>query len=254
MATIDPALEPVLSALVRGLRELGVPFCVVGALVPQLLLDTKPTSRTNDADVVVFVPDVAAFDAVKKGLASNFSETPVPHRLRYAPGGLVDLLPYSHDLAPNGTLRLPPDLVLNMAGFDRVLEAAVEVRLDSGSVVPVTPLSLYALLKLVAYTDRTQQKDIEAVEHVLRFYADDDDRRWGLEHGDTLVDYDYGPAYLLGLDGAPFLDAALRRTLHPLLADLAEGSTVPPRAERDDYDWRPRREDLFHWYRLGLGL
>ena len=119
MATIDPALEPVLSALVRGLRELGVPFCVVGALVPQLLLDTKPTSRTNDADVVVFVPDVAAFDAVKRGLAvSKFSETTISHRLRYAPGGLVDLLPYSHDLAPDGMLRLPPDLILNMAGFD----------------------------------------------------------------------------------------------------------------------------------------
>ncbi len=60
MATIDPALEPALSALVRGLRELGVPFCVVGALVPQLLLDTTPTSRTNDADVVKSVARIPA--------------------------------------------------------------------------------------------------------------------------------------------------------------------------------------------------
>ena len=39
MPRIEPALPSVLSDLDRGLRELGVPFAIVGALVPELLLE-----------------------------------------------------------------------------------------------------------------------------------------------------------------------------------------------------------------------
>ena len=39
MPRIEPALLAVLSDLDRGLRELGVPFAIVGALVPELLLE-----------------------------------------------------------------------------------------------------------------------------------------------------------------------------------------------------------------------
>lgn len=254
MPGVDPALEPVLAAVVQRLRALDVPFCIIGALVPELLLETKPDVRTNDADVVVLVADLAAFDAVKQGLVdTGFSETKIPHRLTCREGGLLDILPYSRELAADGTLRLPPNSVLNMAGFDRVVGAAVQVTLDSGLVVPVAPLPLYALLKLVAYTDRKAEKDLAAVEHVLRHYAEDDDRRWGLEHDDELVEYDYSSAYLLGKDGTEFTGPDLIAVVQPLLGTLSEGSTAAsPR--HDDDDWKPRRENLFLWYRAGLGV
>lgn len=260
MPSADPALEPALTALVEGLRALSVRFCIVGALVPELLLETKPDTRTNDADAVVLVADLAAFDAVKQDLASSgFSKTRMPHRLTYQDGGIVDILPYSQELAPDGTLRLPPDMVLNMAGFDRVIGAAVQVTLDSGLVVPVAPLALFALLKLVAYTDRKAEKDLAAVEHLLRHYAEDDDRRWGLEHRGELVEYDYGPAYLLGKDGTTFMGPDLVKVLQPLLATLsdeARASGGVRARDDDDHDdeWKPRREDLFLWYRRGLEL
>ena len=59
MPRIEPALLPVVSDLARGLRELGVPFGVVGALVPELLLDARPARMTNDADVAVVVASLA---------------------------------------------------------------------------------------------------------------------------------------------------------------------------------------------------
>lgn len=259
MPSVDPALEPVLTALVRGLQAPGIPFCVIGALALELLLETKPAVRTNDADAVVLVDDLAAFDAVKQGLASSgFSKTRLAYRLTHKDGGIVDILPYSRQLAPDGTLRLPPDLVLNMAGFDRVVAAAVPVTLDSGLVVPVAPLPLYALLKLVAYTDRKAEKDLAAVEHLLRHYADDDDRRWGLEHRGELVEYDYGPAYLLGKDGTQFLGPDLVEVLQPLLATLTDrdgdSGAVPHRDDDHEDQWKPRREDLFLWYGRGLDV
>ena len=39
MARIEPTLLPVVADLERGLRELGVPFGIVGALVPELLAE-----------------------------------------------------------------------------------------------------------------------------------------------------------------------------------------------------------------------
>lgn len=42
MARIDPTLLPIVVDLERGLRALGVPFGIVGALVPELLLDARP--------------------------------------------------------------------------------------------------------------------------------------------------------------------------------------------------------------------
>lgn len=50
-----PLLETVL-ALADGLDHAGVSYCLIGAVVPELLLTTPPVRRTNDADVVRVVP------------------------------------------------------------------------------------------------------------------------------------------------------------------------------------------------------
>jgi predicted nucleotidyltransferase len=265
MPSLDPHIEALTASLAAGLRALDVPFCVVGALVPELLLETRPESRTNDADVVVLVPDLAAFDALKRELEEKpyeFKPTAVPHRLERRAGGFADVLPYSGGLAPDGRLRLGDDRVMNVAGFDRVIGAAIGVRLDSGLELPVAPLPLYVLLKLVAYSDRKMTKDLEGVEHVLRHYASDDDRLWGLAYEGALVEYDYGPAYLLGIDGREYLGPELIQTLSAVLGVLVVADARVATTERAvDYDdvggkeaWKPSFERLLFWYRRGLGL
>lgn len=250
MPKLDPAIERVLVALVRGLRRLDVRFCVVGALVPDLLLKERPAQATLDADVVVFVPDLAAFERVKRGLV-GFQPTKYPYRLKHESGGRADILPYSEELARDGLLRLEPDYVFNMTGFDRVAGAIVEVTLDSGDIVPVVLVPLYVLLKLVAFTDRGLQKDIGSVVHCLRNYAMDDERRFGLEHEGTAVPYEYGSAYLVGVDARPLVEEKLRRLIGPLLDRL-----VPPGIGADD-DERDREQENGHclrWFRVGLGI
>ena len=257
MPSLDPALESVVAALVQGLRALDVPFCIVGALAPELLLETKPESRTNDADVVVIVPDLAVYHDVKRGLERkpyDFAQTTVPHRLTRRGGGLVDILPYSRGLAPDGVLRLEPGVAMNAAGFDHIIGAAIHVRLGLGLELPVVPLPLFVLLKLVAYSDRKLTKDLEGVEHVLRHYASDDDRRWGLAHEGNLVEFDYGPAYLLGADGKQFLGPEFVVTLTPLLATLSDAGAALRDHRIDDAEWRPGFKELLLWYRRGLGL
>lgn len=218
MSRIEPHLVPVLSDLVRGLREIGVDFCVVGALVPELLLDARPHSFTNDADVTVAVESLAAFEHLKDSLADfGFERTSSPHRMRHRDGGLVDLLPFSNAIAPTGYLNLGQNAVLNMAGFDYAVPSAVQVSIEPGIMVPLVPVPLYVLLKLVAYGARKEPKDLVNVHHCLQHYMEDDERRYGLDHQGEIVPFDYTSAYLLGLDGRRFDDPRLNQAVRAVL-------------------------------------
>ena len=96
MPRIEPGLVPVVTDLERGLRELGVPFAIVGALVPELLLDARPARMTNDdATIVVQALPISRTQAI----CGSASLARLPHRMQHRSGGLVDLLPFSESIA-----------------------------------------------------------------------------------------------------------------------------------------------------------
>jgi predicted nucleotidyltransferase len=133
MPRLEPAVVSVVTDLDRGLRALGVPFAVVGALVPELLLNARPIRMTNDADVTVVVESLAEFEQLEDRLEEfGFRRTEVSHRLRHRSGGRADILPFSHALAPGGRLELQEGRVLNMAGFEQVVPSAVNAVVEGG--------------------------------------------------------------------------------------------------------------------------
>ena len=262
MPRIEPGLVPVVTDLERGMRELGIPFGIVGALVPELLLDARPPRMTNDADATVVVESRADFEVLKDRLADyGFTRTRSPHRLQHRAGGLVDILPFSEGIAPAGRLQLEEGLVFNMAGFSQVVPNAIEISIEEGPTVPVAPLPLYVLLKLVAFTDRKASKDLGSVLHCLEHYLEDDERRYGVDHDGAGVPYDYACAYLLGVDGRPFLDKPLRQAVTAILdrfddpdADVVGIATGEKGRLYVDDEGRTQTFELFRWYRLGAGL
>lgn len=152
---------PVVTDLERGLRELGVRFGLVGALVPELLLAAKPPRKTNDIDVVAVVATIPDFEALKDRLgAYGFSRTNAPYQLKHRDGTRVDILPVGENIASGGRLNLGDGFDLNMAGFDHVVPSAITIPVEGGPAVPVAPLPLYVLLKLVAFTDRKASKSV----------------------------------------------------------------------------------------------
>ena len=149
MMRADPLVVAALSDLARGLRAIDVEFCVIGALVPELLLAVRPYRLTKDADAAVVLDSLADFERLKERLSDfGFEQTSRAYRLTHRSGGWVDLLPYSESLAPTGRLELARDLSFNMVGFDQVLPNAIQVRVTSDLIVPVAPLPLYVLLSL----------------------------------------------------------------------------------------------------------
>lgn len=259
---VDPLVVAVLSNLARGLRALDVEFCVIGALVPELLLGVRPRSLTKDADVTVSLDSLADFERLKDRLSEfGFERTNRAYRLTHRSGGWVDVLPYSKHLAPMGRLDLGRDLSFNMAGFDQVLPTAIDVRVTSDLTVPVVPLPLYVLLKLVAFGDRKEPKDLASVLHCLRHYAEEDDRRYGLDHAGEAVPFEQTTAYVLGEDGrryhAPPLSTAVAGVLDKFDSPDAVVIGTAAREEAGAFIEDGRRRDvfdLFRWFRAGAGL
>jgi predicted nucleotidyltransferase len=262
MPRIEPGLVLVVADLERGLRELGIPFGVIGALVPELLLDARPPRTTNDADVTVVVQSLADFEALKDRLDDyGFKRTPRPHRMRHRNGGLMDILPFSEAIAPFGRLQLEEGFVFNMAGFGQVVPNAISTQIEGGPTLPLTPLPLYVLLKLVAFSDRKDPKDLASVLHCLEHYVEDDDRRYGVEHEGEGVPFEYTCAHLLGLDAQPFLDESLRRAVKTVLdrftdpdADVVEIVAREQGRLIVEDEHRIEIFQLFRWYRLGTSL
>lgn len=260
MPRLEPALLPVVSDLERGLRLLGVPFAVIGALVPELLLDERPARMTNDADVTVIVESLAAFEKLKDDLAAfGFVGTRAPHRMQHSSGGRVDILPYSKTLAPGGRLELGRDFILNMAGFDHAVPNAVSIAVDDGPTLPLTPLPLYVLLKLVAFSDRKAPRDLAGVFHCLRHYLQDDERRYGLDHEGAGVPFEYTGGYLLGTDGRRFLSAELTLTVADVLRRIADEEVDAAGVIAREHGWAAIDDDAradvfehFAWYSRGL--
>ena len=261
MPRIDPSLVPLISDLQRGLGQLGVQFGVVGALVPELLLDARPLRMTNDADVTVVLETLAEFESLKDDLAEyGFERTRSPHRLRHTTGGLLDILPYSESIAPNERLQLEGS-ILNMAGFRHVVPNSIAIAIEGNVTLPLAPLPLYALLKLVAFGDRKASKDLNGVLHCLEHYLEDDERRYTVEYDGAGVPYENSTAHLLGIDGRRFLDDATTKAVRAVLDrfDSPDADVVGIAAGQR---WRHHLEDdhrtqvfeLFRWYRLGTGL
>lgn len=262
MARIDPLVAAVLSDLVRGLRALKVEFCLIGALVPELLLGVTPRRLTNDADAIVVLYSLADFEELKAQLSKfGFIPTRFPYRLKHRNGGWVDLLPYSKALVPTGRLNLAEDLSFNMVGFEQVVPNAVHVPLAPDLTAPVAPIPLYVLLKLVAFGDRKEPKDLGSVVHCLRHYAENDDRRYGLDHSGEPVPFEQTCAYLLGQDGRPFHDPSLAaavggvldKFVHPDAPIVSIVAREEGRALLDE-DVRTEIFDLFRWFRVGSGV
>ena len=261
MPRVDPGLMPVVVDLERGLRELGVPFGIVGALVPELLLDVRPYRLTNDVDLAVVVESLADFDLLKGRLADyGFTRTRRPHRLDHRGGGWVDILPVNKTIARDG-LELDEGFVLNMAGFGHVVPNAVLIAIGGGPTLPLAPLPLYVLLKLVAFNDRKAPKDLAGVLHCLEHYLKGDERRYGVDHDGEGVPYEYTGAYLVGIEARPFLDEPLSVAVKAVLNRFDDpDATVIGIVAREtrglivEDEHRLEIFELFRWYRLGTGL
>jgi predicted nucleotidyltransferase len=169
-------------AVVRELNQIagriGIPFFLAGAAARDIVLVNlwdQPRGRaTLDVDFALALNDWAEFDRLRHELVATGRFAPVhrrEHRLLYTDPQQrfqvpVDLIPFRGVASPRKTIAWPPhgDFVMNVAGFEETLAAALRIELEPGLVISVASLPGMALLKLLAWADRHFENNKDAAD------------------------------------------------------------------------------------------
>ena len=222
-----PVPGELLDALVETLGPPG-PWVLIGATARDLALIlggvTLPRRATNDVDIAVAAQDAGDFDA----LLATIGEPTRAWQRRRLLGQQVDVVPF-------GELEREGDVVIHESSLSVLgcAEAAANadlVTLPSGRLLPVAPLELMAVLKLIAFAGRhpAETKDADDLLTVLRAASEGiyGDETWDDERAMAATDFDHelAGAHRLGRRGiACFIpDRALRvhkvaKQVHPAL-------------------------------------
>lgn len=236
----DEILE-ILALIAVEADELDIPIFVVGATARDLILEheygIKPKRSTTDVDFAVAVETWAQYELLKKALLDTkqleFNKNTLNFR-KLSSGVLIDIVPFGGVESPPGRIAFEPhkDPKMTTAGFTEAYDAAIDVRLSPDLTIKVVSLSGLALLKIIAWYDRPndRERDIQDLWILLKQYlnAGNRDRLFG-EHLD-LIDDDFDDelagARVLGRDVAKLLTDQTRSIVMSVLNEEAPGKGI----------------------------
>lgn len=191
---------------------------LVGATARDLLLyhvfGHAIVRGTHDLDFAILVDSWDKFQSVKKLLLSTegVKEGRQPHRFEYRPATaqfviVIDIIPFGGLESEDHTIAWPPDagVVMNVAAFSEVFASSVVIEIKSDLRIPTPSLAGLVILKLFAWLDRRDARDVSDIRRILETYTDagNVDRLYE-EEAEELerVNFDttLAGAYLLGKD------------------------------------------------------
>lgn len=236
---------------------LSVPCFLIGARAIDLLLHNvygfNTYRPTMDTDFAVALESWDKFNEFKNSLIGTGkfkTSSSKIHQLYYMDAVPIDLVPFGGLEAPRGKIAWPPDSsqVMSVTGFSDINAAAEEVTLGEGGLtVRVAPLPGMVMLKLFAWSDRSETKDAQDVAALLHNYEYvlDTER---LYHDSVLlkaVGYDMQlvGSTLIGRDLAAILSPSTQSALNRLLESEAEREKLVTRFATGIY-WVERDKAL----------
>ena len=228
MRKIEADLEKVLRLLRDYFADKQIPFALVGALVPAILLSPESGMReTRDADHVIKLASWAEWEAVladlgKLGFRQGRGEQ--EQRLYYGTAE-IDLIPYGVTNGPEEVLVWRKSgNQMNMTGFSDVFRYARPAEVVQGLTLPVVPLWLFVALKVIAYLDRGLPRDLSDIIYVLERYESSGQelRRFEIASGVEGVTYETSGAYLLGRDVREGASAKALELVKGFVAPIAD--------------------------------
>lgn len=235
---VDPFIVTILELIDRLLHDANIPHMLVGATARDLLLyhvfGHAVTRATYDLDFAVLVDSWDRFAIVRQ----LFLEIPGftdkgrnGQRLYYQPAGagfetIVDIIPFGKLETAERTIAWPPDadVVMNVAAFSDVFENSLRVQVRPDLIIPVASLPGLAVLKLFAWLDRHEDRDVQDIRKLMETYTDagNVDRLYE-EEADELAnvafDTTLAGSYLLGKDAQRITGENVRVQLSAALSE-----------------------------------
>lgn len=161
------------------------------------------TRETRDANHVIKLSSWADWEAVISDLVIlgfQQGQGEQEHRLDYRTAE-IDLIPYGITDGPEDILIWrKSDNQMNLTGFAEVFQHSRQVEVMQGLVLPIVPLWLFAVLKVVAYLDRQYPRDLVDLSYVMEHYEANQARRFELAGSTSISSYEDAGAFLLGND------------------------------------------------------
>jgi predicted nucleotidyltransferase len=270
---VDPATLHILQLIDGLLRNAGIEYMLVGATARDLLLHHvhghRVTRATYDIDFAILVDswdrftetkaqflEVAGFSYDAKNVQRVFfRETLDSHET------VIDIIPFGGVEAKDRTIAWPPDadIVMNVAAFSEVFESSLTLSIAPDLTINVPSLAGLMLLKLFAWLDRRDDRDVQDIRRLLETYADaGNEERLYDEIADELERFNFdvvlAGGYLLGRDAAAIVQSDTRRQLTTAFNEHNTAMLVTKLARSISVheDWTEFAQNLFSAFCHGL--
>ena len=158
-----PYFEEVFRIIDEVLSERSIPYYLVGvnAIALELLeKGLKPSRGTKDIDFAIMISSMKAFDEVAENLVSKgFNKVSAPWTFYHPEYKVViDLLPFG-EVEENDTINFNERYSdLHVLGFKEVLAQSKDIFIEE-KIARIPPLHGMVILKLVAWSDRPEERD-----------------------------------------------------------------------------------------------
>jgi len=214
------------------LSDEGLPFVIVGARAPWILVAGQTWRVTRDIDAVVRAPTWEAFERLAERLKALGFARAEAHHFVSPQGAEVDLVPYGEGVITDDTIMWPNGMVMSALGLEEAFAAAVEREIAPELRVRVVTAPALVILKIVAYQDRPHErsKDLADLVDAFERYEEDDGRRFelvGATVDDAPIAFEEAGAYLLGVDAARLARPKSREVIRAFLTRFTDEYAGP---------------------------
>ena len=270
---MEPKAVEALRVLSRVLSQEGRRFVLIGATVPQIILDFRdefaPGSReTKDIDAVIEINSWDEFTRLRGRLVRHgFRSGRVPHELGWDDNVRIDLIPFGPALVEHDRLSWPESgVVMNVCGLEEALECARNEKIAADFSLPVVTIAGLVLTKVIAYLDRPEERarDLIDILYCFEHYETAPGTSRRFDFTDRQVDemplkYEEAGAFLLGIEVAalakPNSLANVQRFVATISAEFARPISQILSEEKRLVDSDTRRSMLCRLFQVfGAGI
>jgi predicted nucleotidyltransferase len=238
---MEPKTVEALRVLSRVLTEEQRKFVLIGATVPQIVLDFRETSgfgsrETRDLDVVAEAASWEDFAHIRERLLQEgFRAGQVAHELWFDDEVRIDLIPFGPALVEENKLAWPyGDSVMTACGFAEALDCARPEQITPDFTVLVVTIPGLVLTKVIAYMDRPEERARDLIDILYCFDRYEttgrESRRFdraGTEVDGEAVTFEEAGAFLLGIDVAALAKPKSLEIVRRFFSTIPDGFARP---------------------------
>lgn len=247
-----PYFKEVFDIIDRVLVEDRIPYYLVGAsaiALELLKVGKHPGRGTKDIDFAIMVSSMEQYDQVLNHFVlEGFNKVKDPFTIFHAKyNTVIDLLPFGQ-VEENDTVSFNDRYSdLHVLGFREVLENPNHIHIED-KVAMVPPLPGMVILKLVAWSDRPEDRDND-LSDILRIISEYFDLEWDNiveSHNDLLDQLDEAngqlkiAAHVLGRMAKTYLLKS--KALSDRILDLLQQQTANTESSQIARNWAREKE------------